>query len=132
MTDIKYSKFITSILNAVNETELSTQSKLTIKSNLNKVAKATRKTFIKSVVDVVNTIENINSKHTFIGVIKMILKNIDLNANEDELETIESLFNHIKNVKNKKELQTKLNHYNLLCICFLVCYLVLFVILSYF
>lgn len=106
---VKYSKFITSILNAVNETELSTQSKLTIKSNLNKVANATRKTFIKSVIDVVGSIENINSKHTFIGVIKMILKNVDLNPNQEELKIIEDLFNHIKNVKNKKELQTKLN-----------------------
>jgi sulfur relay (sulfurtransferase) DsrC/TusE family protein len=105
----KYSKFILSILSAINETELSTQSKLTIKSNLNKIATATHKTFIRDIVSVVKTIENINSQYTFLGVVKMILKNIDLQLTEKDVAIVEELFKHIKNIKEKKQAQTKLN-----------------------
>ena len=105
----KYSKFITSILSAVNETELSNQTKLTIKSNLNKLPQATAKTFTNEVVKVFKSIENINSKHTFIGIIKIVLKNVDLQLKLNELEVIEDLFKHIKNIKEKKQQQAKLN-----------------------
>lgn len=105
----KYSKFITSILSAVNETELSNQTKLTIKSNLNKLPQATAKTFTNEVVKVFKSIENINSKHTFIGIIKIVLKNVDLQLKPNELEVIEDLFKHIKNIKEKKQQQAKLN-----------------------
>jgi hypothetical protein len=105
----KYSKFIASILNAINETELSNQTKLTIKSNLNKLPQATSKTFTNDVVGVFKSIENINSKHTFIGVIKIVLKNVDLQLKDKELEVIEDLFKHIKNIKEKKQQQAKLN-----------------------
>lgn len=105
----KYSKFITAILSAVNETELSNQTKLTIKSNLNKLPQATAKTFTNEVVKVFKSIENINSKHTFIGIIKIVLKNVDLQLKPNELEVIEDLFKHIKNIKEKKQQQAKLN-----------------------
>jgi len=105
----KYSKFITSILSAVNETELSNQTKLTIKSNLNKLPQATAKTFTNEAVKVFKSIENINSKHTFIGIIKIVLKNVDLQLKPNELEVIEELFKHIKNIKEKKQQQAKLN-----------------------
>ena len=103
------SKFIMSLMNAINETELSTQSKLTIRSNLNKIAKATRKTFISDIKNTIDKIENNNSKHTFIGVMKMIIKNIELNMTDAELKVIEELFKHIRNVRDTAQMQKKLN-----------------------
>ncbi len=103
------SKFIMSLMNAINETELSTQSKLTIRSNLNKIAKATRKTFISDIKNTIDKIENNNSKHTFIGVMKMIVKNVELNMTDSELNVIEEIFKRIRNVRDKAQMQEKLN-----------------------
>jgi hypothetical protein len=103
------SKFIMSLMNAINETELSTQSKLTIRSNLNKIAKATRKTFISDIKNTIDKIENNNSKHTFIGVMKMIVKNVELNMTDAELNVIEEIFKRIRNVRDKAQMQEKLN-----------------------
>jgi hypothetical protein len=85
VNNLEYSNYILSILEAINKTELSDYTKKTIKSNLNKVYNATKTTFIKDVISEFSKIENVNSIHTFLGAIKSVIKNVELNINEKDM-----------------------------------------------
>lgn len=109
VNNLEYSNYILSILEAINKTELSEYTKKTIKSNLNKVYNATKTTFIKDVISEFSKIENVNSRHTFLGAIKSVIKNVELNINEKDLKKINDLFLLIKLKKEKNDLTTQAN-----------------------
>lgn len=109
VNNLEYSKYILSIIEAINKTELSEYTKKTIKSNLNKLYNSTKTTFIKDVINQFSNIENINSKHTFLGAIKSVIKNVELNINEKDMKKINDLFLIIKLKKEKNELATQAN-----------------------
>lgn len=109
VNNLEYSNYILSILEAINKTELSEYTKKTIKSNLNKLYNSTKTTFIKDVISEFSKIENVNSKHTFLGAIKSVIKNVELNINEKEMKKVNDLFLLIKLQKEKTDLNTQAN-----------------------
>jgi hypothetical protein len=109
VNNLEYSNYILSILEAINKTELSDYTKKTIKSNLNKVYNATKTTFIKDVISEFSKIENVNSRHTFLGAIKSVIKNVELNINEKDMKKVNDLFLLIKLKKEKNDLTTQAN-----------------------
>ena len=109
VNNLEYSNYILVIIEAVNKTELSEYTKKTIKSNLNKIYNATKTTFIKDVISEFSKIENVNSRHTFLGAIKSVIKNVELNISEKDMKKINDLFLIIKLKKEKNELETQAN-----------------------
>ena len=104
---IEYSDFITDLKEQIHKTQLSTFTKTTLNTTLNKINKAKRDTFMKEFINVLNNklTDNINTKYTFVSTIKSIIKNTHLkdSLTTPELELIDNEFLKLKELKTNRD-----------------------------
>ena len=104
---IDYTNFVKDLKDQLDKTELSTFTKTTLTTTLNKINTATKDTFTKEVINVLNNklTDNINTRYTFLGTIKSIIKNTQLKdvLTKTELELIEAEFLKLKQLKTNKD-----------------------------
>jgi hypothetical protein len=104
---IDYTDFVKDLKDQLDKTKLSTFTKTTLNTTLNKINTATKDTFTKEVINVLNNklTDNINTKYTFVATIKSIIKNTQLKdiLTKTELELIENEFLKLKELKTNKD-----------------------------
>jgi hypothetical protein len=104
---IDYTDFVKDLKDQLDKTKLSTFTKTTLNTTLNKINTATKDTFTKEVISVLNNklTDNINTKYTFVATIKSIIKNTQLKdiLTKTELELIENEFLKLKELKTNKD-----------------------------
>ena len=104
---IEYTDFVKDLKEQLDKTQLSTFTKTTLNTTLNKLNTATKNTFMKEVINVLNNklTDNINTKYTFVATVKSIIKNTELKniLTKTELELIEAEFLKLKELKTNKD-----------------------------
>jgi len=104
---LEYTDFVKDLKEQLDKTQLSAFTKTTLNTTLNKLNAATKNTFVKEVVNVLNNklTDNINTKYTFVATVKSIIKNTELKniLTKTEMELIETEFLKLKELKTNKD-----------------------------
>ena len=104
---LEYTDFVKDLKDQLDKTQLSTFTKTTLNTTLNKLNTATKDTFTKEVMNVLNNklTDNINTKYTFVATVKSVIKNTQLKdtLTKTELELIESEFLKLKELKTNRD-----------------------------
>jgi hypothetical protein len=92
-------KFLEAIKLEIDDIDVSDASKMNYKTAINKLVNVSKQTIYEGIIDILNSINNTNSKHTFISQIKSLCKHIPDFKNlftEMQIKHINELFDELR------------------------------------